>query len=631
MPGVEDWMNCPLTIIQHLFEQSNGGFSSDPVKEYFSKRLQSEEARSWVPSLNDVALHNLKPNTIVKYRCMIQDMFDPELYLGVYEISDLSSGEDKLVCGKYKDIAECSPQQVINTDSRRNQPMDRQTFYCVPIPGESDWVKLGHTKQNKYDKDTASTRSRLKRPLDDVDDEMGGEKHANINGDDANPMNGDSDNGPVNGSNGINGNQANPVNGNVRCKQPDLNHPLPGETGLTCLVKIYDEIDTFKVNDCVEFIGILSVDPAMAQFENSNSEESLVPEFETPEERQVHSPPPSLVPRLHVLLHTKLQHTNPLVLSDTKHIEFTIKLNQVKTEVSKIREELLSTLEHILLGDKLAAEFFLLHLISRVYGRADVMPLGKLTLNISGCPNSRYYGGLINRFISALVTKCHLLPLTINNMNSMKLIPKKDLKANRLESGILQLSDNTHLVIDETVLEAGQLNPQGVKNITALGNLITWQKVEYDFTFHSQQFQTNVNVLILSEGKSLLPSDFQIPLEKKASPEDIQKHFEELDSKLNEEWLNTLRTYITLTQLIDYTVSEDLQTIIQDDFVNSRKDSPKAMSIEDFHSLLNLLRLQAVSQCQTSPTPDMWNKVKAMEEERKSRLTSTANTTSATS
>lgn len=40
---------------------------------------------SQVPSLNDVPLHYLKPNSLVKFRCLIQDMFDPEFYMGVYE------------------------------------------------------------------------------------------------------------------------------------------------------------------------------------------------------------------------------------------------------------------------------------------------------------------------------------------------------------------------------------------------------------------------------------------------------------------------------------------------------------------------------------------------------------------
>lgn len=45
----------------------------------------------------------------------------------------------------------------------------------------------------------------------------------------------------------------------------------------------------------------------------------------------------------------------------------------------------------------------------------------------------------------------------------------------------------------------------GVHNVTALGNLITWQKVDYDFSYHRMEFPCNINVLITSEGRSLLP------------------------------------------------------------------------------------------------------------------------------
>lgn len=51
--------------------------------QYFDARLFLQ-----VPSLNDVPLHYLKPNSLVKFRCLVQDMFDPEFYMGVYEAID---------------------------------------------------------------------------------------------------------------------------------------------------------------------------------------------------------------------------------------------------------------------------------------------------------------------------------------------------------------------------------------------------------------------------------------------------------------------------------------------------------------------------------------------------------------
>ena len=46
-----------------------------------------------------------------------------------------------LKTGKYQDIAEPLPHHYINMESPSNITLDRQTLYCVPIPGENDWVK----------------------------------------------------------------------------------------------------------------------------------------------------------------------------------------------------------------------------------------------------------------------------------------------------------------------------------------------------------------------------------------------------------------------------------------------------------------------------------------------------------
>lgn len=61
-----------------------------------------------------------------------------------------------------------------------------------------------------------------------------------------------------------------------------------------------------------------------------------------------------------------------------------------------------------------------------------------------------------------------------------------------------------HLVVDETKLTAGKLDGKAIQNVTALGNLVQWQKVNYDFQFNNIEQHTNVAVLILSEGKAMI-------------------------------------------------------------------------------------------------------------------------------
>ena len=77
---------------------------------------------------------------------------------------------------------------------------------------------------------------------------------------------------------------------------------------------------------------------------------------------------------------------------------------------------------------------------------------------------------------------------------------------------MLQLTAHTHLLLDETAMENGQLDAEGVRNLTALGNLISWQKVGYNFSFHNIDFLTDVPVIVMSEGRSILPSDVSVML-----------------------------------------------------------------------------------------------------------------------
>lgn len=58
---------------------------------------------------------------------------------------------------------------------------------------------------------------------------------------------------------------------------------------------------------------------------------------------------------------------------------------------------------------------------------------------------------------------------------------------------------------DAHITASNGLALPGVHNVTALSNLITWQKVDYDFSYHQMEFPCNINVLITSEGRSLLP------------------------------------------------------------------------------------------------------------------------------
>ncbi|ELK36774.1 Mini-chromosome maintenance complex-binding protein [Myotis davidii] len=483
-----------------------------PLPHLPNGRNRSDE---YVPSLNEVPLHYLKPNSFVKFRCMIQDMFDPEFYMGVYETVNRNT--------------KARPQQEVDLNSPRTTTLERQNFYCVPVPGESVGLFLNflfnayiNANQARVSPSTSYTPSRHKRSYEDDEDmdlqpNKQKEQHA-----------GAKQTGSVGGLQGCGEPKrleteasTGPQLSSLNLSSPfDLNFPLPGEKGPACLVKVYEDGDCFKVNDVLELYGILSVDPVLSILNN--------------DER---------------------------------------------------------------------------------YTRRDVLPLGKFTVNLSGCPRNSTFTEHLYRIIQHLVPASFRLQMTIENMNHLKFIPHKDYTANRLVSGLLQLPSNTSLVIDETLLEQGQLDTPGVHNVTALSNLITWQKVDYDFSYHQMEFPCNINVLITSEGRSLLPADCQIHLQPQLIPPNMEEYMNSLLSAVLPSVLNKFRIYLTLLRFLDYSISDEITKAVEDDFVEMRKNDPQSITADDLHQLLIVARAG-----QTTLSRERWLRAKQLESLRRTRL-----------
>lgn len=146
--------------------------------------------------------------------------------------------------------------------------------------------------------------------------------------------------------------------------------------------------------------------------------------------------------------------------------------------IKEIRNALLRYLASVLGNDGLAAHFMLLHLLSRVHARVDTVDVGKLSLNLS-CFSKE----IVSVFGNQLTTTIkHLLPfsfsilLTVDYLNTASLAPRKDYDNNRLATGVLQLAEGSHIIFDETKLEAGTLNSVGVENARLLKSFVELQQ-----------------------------------------------------------------------------------------------------------------------------------------------------------
>ncbi len=567
--------SSPLQVIHNMFDSRSPGVSWErAVEEHFRSELAKPGAMAGVTSLNTTANHSISDGQLVKFRCMVQDMFDPEYYMAEYKVKSLKDGSIKTRSGRFRDTVQCGPGEEIVEDGPESLSLrERVSLYCVSPPGEAAWVTDHYQRQEMAANSAGPSGTQtniMKRSLDTEETEETRAKDAVM---DTEMAETDDTVEKIKRQKASVSEGALPASSNKVLN--NLNLPIPSADGRACIVKICDIADgDIKLHDLVEFVGVVSLDPALSVSEEGEASMSTSPSL----------PPPSLVPRLHVLTWARLENNNPLVARPPAS-------SSPLEEVARV--ELHTLLTTCLLGDKLAADYLLLHLLSRVYMRKDVLCLGKLSLNLHNMTTHEDLPRRLATVLSLLTTNSHYLPLTRNNLDSTSFSPRKDFEANRLVSGSLQLASGTHLWLDETAMTDGQLSQMGVKNLTSLGNLITWQKLEYDFEFQKMEYETDVACLVMSEGRSMLPSDVQLMLKPEgveARPDLISKTFNEVGAGLSAELLDRLRRYITTARVGEFSLTEQVMKAVQDDFVSMRQ-TDQGITMEEFHSLLVLGRL----------------------------------------
>lgn len=117
-------------------------------------------------------------------------------------------------------------------------------------------------------------------------------------------------------------------------------------------------------------------------------------------------------------------------------------------------------------------------------------------------------------------------------------------------------------MLDETRLLAGRLDQAGVEAVASIARLIQNQKLKSNFQFYELEFNANVPVLCLSEGRSMLPTNCHVPL--RPQPDCIQdigetivaaKHF--LKPKLD-----AIRIQLTAMKIKEFNTNPDIMNVI---------------------------------------------------------------------
>uniref|UniRef100_A0A0D9UX68 Mini-chromosome maintenance complex-binding protein n=1 Tax=Leersia perrieri TaxID=77586 RepID=A0A0D9UX68_9ORYZ len=590
-----DLVGNPLGAVRATFERAAAAESGghEPVAafrgkdwgvgEVFRSFLFEQGGLDMIPVLDESNLGLIKPNTLVRFRGMVQDILGNEFYVGAFK--DGSTWRTN----KFSDSSPFSMPHPCDSHL-----WERHLFHCVPVPGQNHWTRESSPGPDLRKMSSCLTsEQREKRKRDAENDAM------DVSENGSEETSSSSKKAKDDGVQISNSSLQMSMNEEHVPEMNGVDHHIPGSS-FSCLVKVYDMPESqVKLNDVSEFIGVYTFDPELAA-PSDNSDDIM---FDLMEDVTAQLPP-SKVPRLHCLVWRNLSAHDFLPRAPA--------VEPSPILLKSIRQSLLSHLTLILGKDELAAQCLLLHLLSRLRNKVNVVTVGRLSLNFTGFNRESVsiFGNQLNNLFQRLLPYSQTIPLSIEYLNTATLQPRKDNRSGRLVTGVLQLPQGTHLTFDETLLQSGSLTSKGVENTMLLKNLMESQKVEYDFEFYKLEMPTDVQLLTLSEGKSnILPSDLVVPFRPSSVPA-VNVSSEELES-----W----RWYLTTVRSLPQSTETETYQMIQDEMVSAMRED-RSLGCSELSRWLTMAQITAASFGEKSLSMEHWQMVKELERLRKERL-----------
>ncbi|KAJ2698485.1 hypothetical protein H4R19_005593, partial [Coemansia spiralis] len=509
-------IGTPLAVIAKLFEgqgvQGNGDYQPQEFSQLVRDHFRAAFACAEATQRIPV-FHRpgaLKSGSLVRFRCMVQDpSYGEELHLSLAQIVNSETGETQQKFSQFTDVD-----------------------HCLPDGWEVDYSSAGNVFTEKevaycVSVPGLSPWAQLETAVS-LESAMGalsiGAAGAAEEG------------GPA-----------------TVVEVDEQKFPLCGESHAAALVKFYSPSTAPKVSTMIDVVGI---------FELGHNSRAKDADGET-----------ATWPCIHAIYYTEVAPGSlvPGVPAP------------VRGEYTDRRTMCLAHLASVLGGDELAAQYLLLHLVSRTVCVQDAK-VGKFSLNLIGMPAqakasaeparfalngpaSRWVGDAVAQLVPLSVE----IPFDLALLNRAAFVPNAE--QGSLRAGVLQLVSGTEVICDETCLHEGTLGESGVRNLHALQTVVLNQSIGYVYPYQSIEMPTNLRVLVLSVGKSILQNDCDLHLSKDATQflARIQDGEPAVLQPLDPMHAEQIRQYLAAARHLEFSIPKDVSDAISAEYVDMRR------------------------------------------------------------
>lgn len=418
-----------------------------------------------------------------------------------------------------------------------------------------------------------------------------------------------------------------------------------------------------QLNDVVEVYGILSLDPLGASFEDQQSDgkpSSSRLDLAAQQETFLHDfmdhlivPPPSQLPRLHVLNYNKLDLDELMAKAQTTHGQHVKEAKDHEMEECKRKLVIDTFAQNIFDGDKIASEAMLMlcmSLAERDYRDSKVSPktiqmpsgaslgCGSLHFSLSTTENCALLQERLKTVLNDVVPVLANINLSLSSLNGRDtdmgidadVVLKGDCRGqgvitapgknayNRLDPSILQLPKGSSLIVNQAALTEGSVNQRGLEALASLSKMTRTHTVPYKFDGLMEiDFEADLRIIAISSndavssgpecvnGSRLLPCSMAMNLNLAYNSDDITMRQRVPGvHAISSDAIFQIRRYLSKCRVVkSVTLPKAVLDRAQKDFIKWRKNGMPALSRDveelDFHRWLLLTRLQARSRIGT--------------------------------